>query len=434
MAADIGLIRAAFQQTAGDRRYLGAGDGVLRLEGSIRIAGDPAAGSCKVDIFDCPVGVRHVGEALAALSQLFKAAGNGGELSAGHRSVGTEAAVRISGDDAELLHIADVVGRPAVLRHIVEGAGIGLIRLDLLGQQAGEHGGHLGAGHVALRSEGTFGVAYQKGGVVAPVQLRRPAVDEGHRRIGLAIHRDAGTADGQLISLVRGYIILRSSLFQQRIGAAADLGEAHDAAGVRGGLIGLPSPAVLQHEGCAGKGLAQSVGLVYRDGRAAGAAATTAGAAGVGVGEGHLVRRRPVIHIIDTVVAFLPLCGVDDKAVVRVRLRLRISGQIIDQRRIYIYDIAALRIGSFRQDVPYRVVIRPVGGTGVLFPDIEALADQITHLIRRAGNDQFAIVIARAVGGDSCRIKFLRVLLHDFDADIEDLQLEVLLSGSGAAA
>ena len=124
----------------------------------------------------------------------------------------------------------------------------------------------------------------------------------------------------------------------------------------------------------------------------------------------------------------------DDKAVVRVRLRLRISGQIIDQRRIYIYDIAALRIGSFRQDVPYRVVIRPVGGSGVLFPDIEALADQITHLIRRAGNDQFAIVIARAVGGDSCRIKFLRVLLHDFDADIEDLQLEVLLSGSGAAA
>lgn len=67
---------------------------------------------------------------------------------------------------------------------------------------------------VMLRSgsEGTFGVAYQKGGVVAPVQLRRLAVDEGHRRIGLAIHRDAGTADGQLISLVRGYIILRSSL------------------------------------------------------------------------------------------------------------------------------------------------------------------------------------------------------------------------------
>lgn len=114
-------------------------------------------------------------------------------------------------------------------------------------------------------------------------------------------------------------------------------------------LIGLPSRPVLQHEGCAGKGLAQSVGLVYRDGRAAGAAA---GAAGVGVGEGHLVRRRPVIHIIDTVVAFLPLCGVDNKAVVRVRLRLRISRQIIDKRRIY--DIAALRIGSFRQDVPYR--------------------------------------------------------------------------------
>ena len=297
--------------------------------------------------------------------------------------------------------------------HIGEGGWIGFVCLHLLGQQAGEHGGHLGAGHVALRSEGTFGVAYQKGGVVTPVQLRRLAVDEGHRRIGLAIHRDAGTAYGQLISLVRGYIILRSSLFQQRIGAATNPGEAHDAAGVRGGLIGLPSPAVLQHEGCAGKGLAQSVGLVYRDGRAAGAAATAAGAAGVGVDEGHLVRRRLGIHIIDTVVAFLPLCGVDDKAIfVRVRLR----------------------IGSIRQDVPYRVVIRPVGGSGVLFPDIEALADKRFHLIRRARDDQSAIVIVRAVGGDSSRIKLLRVLLHASDADIEDLQLEVLLSGSGAAA
>lgn len=152
-------------------------------------------------------------------------------------------------------------------------------------------------------------------------------------------------------------------------------------------------------------------------------------------GEGHLVRRRPVIHIIDTVVAFLPLCGVDDKAMfVRVRLRLRISRRIIDQRRIYICDIAALRIGSIQQDVPYRVVIRPVGGTGVLFPDIEALADKRFHRIRRAGNDQFAIVIVRAVCGNSCRIKLLRVLLHASDADIEDLQFKGLPSGIGAAA
>ena len=72
---------------------------------------------------------------------------------------------------------------------------------------------------------------------------------------------------------------------------------------------------------------------------------------------------------MDTVVAFLPLCGVDDKAVfVRVRLRLRISRRIIDQRRIYIYDIAALRIGSLRQDMPYCVVIRPVGGYRRSFP------------------------------------------------------------------
>ena len=94
---------------------------------------------------------------------------------------------------------------------------------------------------------------------------------------------------------------------------------------------------------------------------------------------------------MDTVVAFLPLCGVDGETVfVRVRLRLRISGQIIDKRRIYIYDIAALRIGSFRQDVPYRVVIRPVDGTGVLLPDIEALADQIMDHGTRPLEDQIS--------------------------------------------
>ena len=119
---------------------------------------------------------------------------------------------------------------------------------------------------------------------------------------------------------------------------------------------------------------------------------------------------------------------------VRVRLRLRISRQIIDQRRICIYDdIVALRIGSLPQDVPYRVVIRPVSGTGVLFPDIEALADQRFHLIRRAGDDQCAIVIARAVGGDNSGVE-ISVICQITVPYIEDLQLEGLPAGSGAAA
>ena len=332
------------------------------------------------------------------------------------------------------MHIADVVGRPVALRHIVEGAGIGLIRLDLLGQQAGEHGGHFGAGHVALRPEGAVGIAHQEGEVVGAVQLRGLAVDEGHGRIGLAVHRDAGTADGEGVGFIGEHIALRGFLFQQGVGTAGNIRKAHSAAGVGGGLIGLPAPAVLQHEGGPGKGLALSVGLVGCDGRAGGSATAAAGAAGIGVGEGHLIRQNLGVHIIDAVVTLHPLGGVDDKAVVRVRLRLRISRLIIDQRRICIYDdIAALRIGSFRQDVPYRVVIRPVGASGVLFPDIEALADKRFHLIRRAGDEQSAIVIACAVGGDSSGVE-ITVICQIPVAYIKDLQLEGLPAGSGVAA
>ena len=43
MAADVALVCIALQQTAGDGRHLGAGDGVVRPEGPVRIAVDPAA-------------------------------------------------------------------------------------------------------------------------------------------------------------------------------------------------------------------------------------------------------------------------------------------------------------------------------------------------------------------------------------------------------
>ena len=83
--------------------------------------------------------------------------------------------------------------------------------------------------------------------------------------------------------------------------------------------------------------------------------------------------------------------------------------------------------------MPYRVVIRPVSGTGVLFPDIEALADKLPHLIRRAGDDQCVIVIAHAVGGDGSGVE-ISVICQITVPYIEDLQLEGLPAGSGAAA
>ena len=154
--------------------------------------------------------------------------------------------------------------------------------------------------------------------MVGAVQLRSLAVDEGHGRIGLAVHRDAGTADGEGVGFIGEHIALRGFLFQQSIGTAGNIRKAHSAAGVGGGLIGLPAPAVLQHKGGPGKGLALSVGLLCRDSRAGGTAATAAAcAAGIGVGEGHLRNGFLFVLVIDAVGSLFPYSGVDDKAIFR---------------------------------------------------------------------------------------------------------------------
>ena len=424
MAADVALVCIALQQTAGDGCHLGAGDGVVRPEGPVRIAVDPAACGREVDVLGCPVAARHIGEALGALRQPFKAAGNGGELSAGHGGVGPEAAVRVAGDDAELLHIADVVGGPVALCHIGEGVGVGLICRHLLGQQAGEHGGHLGAGHVAVRLEGAVGVTRQEGEVVGAVQLRRLAVDEGHRGVVLSVHRNAGIADGEGVGLIGGHIALRGAFFQQGVGAVADVRKTHDAAGVGGGRVGLPAPAVRQHEGGTGQGLALGVGRVGRDGGG------DCGVVGVGVGKGHLLHGGLGIFIIDAVGTLHLRRGIDGQLVVHHgRFQRRIGGGERDIDHGLAAGLPALRL-----DVPHRVVIRPVVRAAVLFPDIEALAEERFHLIGRTGNDQLTVVGARTLCGDGGGIEILRVRFHAADAHIEDLQGKLLLAGSGVAA
>ena len=135
---------------------------------------------------------------------------------------------------------------------------------------------------------------------------------------------------------------------------------------------------------------------------------------------------------MDAVITGLRRGGVDHKGV----LPLGISRRYIAGEAVRENNGSVTRHGRdlLARDKPNLVGVAPVGSTGVLFPDIEALADQLPHLIRRAGDDQCALVYARAVGGNSGGVEVLRLFLHTSDADIEDLQLEGLPAGSGIAA
>ena len=264
MTADIVLIRRALQQAAGHSSHLGAGYRVFRPESAVSVAVYPAAGGRKADVAGRPMVRRNVRKALRALRQLFKARGNGGKLRPGHGRVGAEAPVGVAGDDAELLHVSDVVCGPVAARHIVEAAGIGLIRLYLLGEQAGEHGRHLGSRHVPLRAEGAAVVAHEEGEVVLAVELRSLAVYKGHGDVGFAVHGDAGASDGKLIALIGLHIALRGALFQQGVLAAADAGEAGLAPGVGDSLVNSVAAAVFQHKDRARKRFPGNVHLLHR--------------------------------------------------------------------------------------------------------------------------------------------------------------------------
>ena len=110
----------ALEQPAGDGHDLGAGDVLLRAEGAVRVARDPAARGSEIDILRAPVAVGHVGERCLARSQFFRAAGNGSKLGARDGRVRTERAVGIAGQNLELFKIADVVGIPLAGRNIRE--------------------------------------------------------------------------------------------------------------------------------------------------------------------------------------------------------------------------------------------------------------------------------------------------------------------------
>ena len=88
----------------------------------------------------------------------------------------------------------------------------------------------------------------------------------------------------------------------------------------------------------------------------------------------------------------------------------------------------------FGMQVPDRIGICPVFLAVLKLSDEEALADQFPHLGLLPGDDQLGVKVACAVCSNGCGIELLFDCLHAADADLENLQLEGFLAGSGLAA
>lgn len=102
---------------------------------------------------------RNIREGRSSVRQLLKPAADRGKFRTRDRRVWPERSVAVAADDPELLHVADVVGRPVRRGHIGERGWIGFVCLHLLGQQAGEHGGHLCAAHIFARGKSAARIA-----------------------------------------------------------------------------------------------------------------------------------------------------------------------------------------------------------------------------------------------------------------------------------
>ena len=88
----------------------------------------------------------------------------------------------------------------------------------------------------------------------------------------------------------------------------------------------------------------------------------------------------------------------------------------------------------FRVYMPDGFGICPVFLIFLDLSDEEALADQIMDHGTRPLEDQLAVKVALAVCSNGCGIELLFDCLHAADADLENLQLEGFLAGSGRAA
>ena len=83
--------------------------------------------------------------------------------------------------------------------------------------------------------------------------------------------------------------------------------------------------------------------------------------------------------------------------------------------------------------MPHRIGIGPVFDTRILFPDIEALAGEGLHPIRRTGDGQYAVIAACAVGLDRGGVEVIKIR-QTADAGIKDLQFKCLTARGSAAA
>lgn len=165
------------QDAVDERHGLGAGDVAVGTEGVVGIALDPAVVVGLGDLADGSVTGDVCKAGLAVAGGLIEAGGDGGKLGAGDGLVRAEGSVGIALDDAKRGHGGDGVIEPGAAGNVAEVVGLREVPVaDVVLEQAEEDSGDLGTGDLAARLDGAIGIADDVGEVVVRIQLVR-AVD-----------------------------------------------------------------------------------------------------------------------------------------------------------------------------------------------------------------------------------------------------------------
>ena len=201
---------------------LGPGDVLLGPESPIGIPIHDAGVGGLVDVVRSPVAGNVGEEILPLIGRLEEASGDGGELGPGDVPVGLEGAVLVAVQDPGIGQGGDGVVVPGVGIHV--GVIVGLAPEfipALVGEEAEEDGSHLGPGDIALRPDGSVGIAHDVGVMVLGVQLGLvTGIHRGrsrivgirvrvhHRRVGafvLLVHQHEGGeavgGEGQVVAI-----------------------------------------------------------------------------------------------------------------------------------------------------------------------------------------------------------------------------------------
>ena len=218
MGLHIRQVAAAAKHAVEDDDRLGAGDGLVRAEGAVRVAADPAVGVGCGDRIIAPT-VAHVGKRHAfGCVHAIDPGENGHKFRAADGLAWLEGAVAVAGNGPDVGQCADCDRVPLTGRNIAEAVAAAVILLVcLLGHELVEQLGRLGARKRTGRRKGgraaAGNISIVSGRIQQAGRLRR-------LRAGAAAVVIAAVIAAVIVTVIAAAVIahLGDVLFQQRHG------------------------------------------------------------------------------------------------------------------------------------------------------------------------------------------------------------------------